>query len=133
MDRFRQDKLSMISFVVVVLYLLAAIAAPFLVKFGVLDPTTFHQDLTRPVDRRHPDRPLGGVSWEHPLGVEPGTGRDVLSRLWYGLTFSLAIALSAALISIVVGRGPRHHLRVHRGLDRRRHRPLHRPDPVVPA
>ena len=102
-DRFRHDKLSMISFVVVVLYMLAAIAAPFLVKFGVLDPTTFHQELTDPSTGGIPIGRLGGVSWEHPLGVEPSTGRDVLSRLWYGVTFSLAIALSAALISIVVG------------------------------
>jgi peptide/nickel transport system permease protein len=102
-DRFRHDKLSMISFVVVVLYLLAAIAAPFLVKFGVLDPTTFHQELTDPSTGGIPIGRFGGVSWEHPLGVEPSTGRDVLSRLWYGVTFSLAIALSAALISIVVG------------------------------
>jgi peptide/nickel transport system permease protein len=102
-DRFRHDKLSMISFVVVVLYLLAAIAAPFLVKFGVLDPTTFHQELTDPSTGGIPIGRFGGVSWDHPLGVEPSTGRDVLSRLWYGVTFSLAIALSAALISIVVG------------------------------
>jgi peptide/nickel transport system permease protein len=102
-DRFRHDKLSMISFVVVVLYLLAAIAAPFLVKFGVLDPTTFHQNLTDPSTGGIPIGRLGGVSWDHPLGVEPSTGRDVLSRLWYGVTFSLAIALSATLISIVVG------------------------------
>jgi peptide/nickel transport system permease protein len=102
-DRFRHDKLSMISFVVVVLYLLAAIAAPFLVKFGVLDPTTFHQNLTDPATGGIPIGRFGGVSWDHPLGVEPSTGRDVLSRLWYGVTFSLAIALSASLISIVVG------------------------------
>jgi len=101
--RFRRDKLSMISFAVVVLYVLAAIAAPFLVKFGVLDPTTFHQDLTDPSTGGLPTGKLGGVSWDHPLGVEPQTGRDVLSRVWYGLTFSLAIALSATLIAIAVG------------------------------
>jgi len=101
--RFRHDKLSMISFVVVVLYLLAAIAAPLLVMFGVLDPTTFHQKLTDPATGGVPLGRLGGVSWHHPLGVEPATGRDVLSRLWYGVTFSLAIALSATLIAIVFG------------------------------
>ena len=85
----------MVSFVVVVLYLLAAIAAPFLVNFGVLDPFDFHQELTDPSTGGIPIGRLGGVSWEHPLGVEPATGRDVLSRLWYGVTFSLAIALSA--------------------------------------
>ena len=103
MGRFRKDKLSMVSFTVVALYILAAIAAPILVKLGVLDPFTFHQNLTDPSTGGLPIGKLGGVSWDHPLGVEPSTGRDVLSRLWYGLTFSLAIALSATLIAIIVG------------------------------
>lgn len=101
--RFRRDKLSMISFVVVVLYISAAIIAPFLVKFGVLDPFKYHQDLTDPSTGGIPYGKFGGVSWDHPLGVEPATGRDVLSRLWYGITFSLAIALSATFIAIVIG------------------------------
>jgi peptide/nickel transport system permease protein len=101
--RFRRDKLSMIAFVVVVTYILAAVAAPFLVKFGVLDPNTFHQELTDPSTGGLPTGDFGGISWDHPLGVEPQTGRDVLSRVWYGLTFSLAIALSATLIAITVG------------------------------
>lgn len=101
--RFRRDKLSMVSFVVVVLYISAAIAAPFLVMFDVLDPTTFHQDLTDAASGGLPTGALGGISWDHPLGVEPQTGRDVLSRVWYGLTFSLAIALSATLFAIVIG------------------------------
>lgn len=100
--RFRRDKLSMISFVVVALYFGAAIAAPFLVKFGVLDPTTFHNDLLDP-NGGLPLGRFGGVSWDHPLGVEPGTGRDVLSRVWYGITFSLVIAISATIIAIGLG------------------------------
>ena len=43
------------------------------------------------------------MSLEHPLGLEPGTGRDVMSRLWYGITFSLTIALSATLIAVAIG------------------------------
>ncbi len=101
--RFRRDKLSMISFVVVVLYISAAIIAPFLVKFGVLDPTSYHQNLTDPSTGGIPYGKMGGVSWDHPLGVEPATGRDVMSRLWYGITFSLAIALTATMIAIVIG------------------------------
>ncbi|HEU5038180.1 MAG TPA: ABC transporter permease [Nocardioides sp.] len=101
--RFRRDKLSMISFTVVVLYFLAAISAPFLVKFGVLDPTSFHNDLIDGNTGGLPIGRFGGVSWDHPLGVEPGTGRDVLSRVWYGVTFSLLIAISATIIAIGVG------------------------------
>ena len=99
--RFRTDKLSMIAFGFVVTYILAAIAAPFLVKFGVLDPYTLQPGPDRPEHRRLPIGNFGGISWDHPLGVEPGTGRDVLSRIWYGITFSLAIALTATLIAIV--------------------------------
>ncbi len=101
--RFRRDKLSMISFSVVALYVLAALAAPFLVKFGVLEPQTFHQNLTDPSTGGLPIGRFGGMSWDHPLGVEPATGRDVLSRVWYGMTFSLAIAVIATLIVMVVG------------------------------
>ena len=42
MARFRKDKLSMVAFVVVAAYSLLAIAAPFLVHWGVLDPYSFH-------------------------------------------------------------------------------------------
>lgn len=101
--RFRRDKLSMIAFVVVLLYFLAAIAAPFLVKAGVLDPTSFNNDLIDGNTGGLPIGKFGGISWDHPLGVEPGTGRDVLSRVWYGITFSLAIAISATIIAIGVG------------------------------
>jgi peptide/nickel transport system permease protein len=104
-NRFRKDKLSMVAFVVVAVYVLCAIAAPFLVKFGVLDPYTLHNvgdDNLLDVDTL-PKGALGGISGDHPLGVEPGTGRDVLARMWYGITFSLAIAISATIISVVVG------------------------------
>jgi peptide/nickel transport system permease protein len=101
--RFRKDKLSMVSFIVVAVYLIAAVAAPFLVKFGVLNPNEFHGNLINANTGGLPKGSLGGISVHHPLGVEPGTGRDVLSRIWYGITFSLAIALSATVIAIGLG------------------------------
>jgi peptide/nickel transport system permease protein len=99
--RFRKDRLSMASFVVVAIYFLAALAAPILVFTGVLDPKSFHIDLLD--EFTLPKGSLGGMSWEHPLGVEPGTGRDVLSRVWYGITFSLVMAISATIISVGLG------------------------------
>ena len=50
-----------------------------------------------------PKGDLGGISSDHWLGVEPGTGRDVLSRMWYGISFSLAIALSATVLAVAFG------------------------------
>ena len=100
-DRFRRDKKTVAAAIVVVTYVLLAIAAPFLVALGVLDPEKIHQDLIGPDSL--PIGSLGGVSWEHPFGVEPGIGRDVLSRVWLGLTFSLAIALIGATLAMVIG------------------------------
>jgi peptide/nickel transport system permease protein len=103
MRRFRHDKLSMASFIIVVLYIFAAIAAPFLVKLGVLNPLALHDNLVDPALGSIPKGSFGGISWNHILGVEPGTGRDVLSRLWYGVTYSLGIALSATIVAVVLG------------------------------
>jgi peptide/nickel transport system permease protein len=101
--RFRQDKLSMVSFAVVTTYTLAAIAAPILVKAGVVQPNKPHSDLLDPAAGSIPIGRFGGITWGHPLGIEPGLGRDVLARLWYGVTFSLGIALSATIIAVLIG------------------------------
>ena len=100
-DRFRRDTKTVIAAVFVVLYLLLAIAAPILVAVGVLDPYGNNQDLIAPDSLPLGD--FGGISWAHPFGVEPGLGRDTLSRVWYGLTFSLAIALIGSLLAMIIG------------------------------
>jgi peptide/nickel transport system permease protein len=99
--RFRADRKSMVVLVIVVLYALAAIAAPILVRFGVLDPYSSNLPLIN--DIALPSGDWWGISWKHPLGVEPGLGRDLGSRLWYGISFSLAISLTASIIAMVVG------------------------------
>jgi peptide/nickel transport system permease protein len=100
-DRFRRDKKTVAAAIVALTYILLAIAAPILVAMGVLDPERIHQDLIGPDSL--PIGPFGGISWEHPLGVEPGIGRDILSRVWLGLTFSLAIALIGATLAMIIG------------------------------
>ncbi|QYJ05215.1 ABC transporter permease [Nocardioides panacisoli] len=101
MARFRKDKLSMAAAIVVLTYTLAAIAAPFLVWFGVIDPYTSNQDLTDSFGL--PTGDWGGISGDHWLGVEPGIGRDTLARVWYGITFSLVIALTATFMAMFIG------------------------------
>ena len=106
--RFRRDKLSMVSLVVTVTYLLMASAAPLLVKIGFLDP--YSQPPPAEASKilnvnlgSIPYGNWGGASWSHPLGVVPGSGTDVMARLWYGITFSLTIALAASVVAIVLG------------------------------
>lgn len=47
--------------------------------------------------------PFGGISAEHPLGVEHGTGRDIMAQLVNGIRISLIIAGSATLMTVAIG------------------------------
>ncbi len=100
--RLRRDKVTMIALVVSILFLLAGIAAPILAKLGVLKPDLSHDDLVTGLGSM-PEGFAGGMSLAHPLGVEPGTGRDLLSRILTGMTTSLTVAISATLFAVVVG------------------------------
>lgn len=102
--RLYRDKITMVILGVVIFSLLLAIAAPLLSRLGVLDPYTFHPELIDPNTGGLPkgDAP-GGMSWQHPLGVEPGTGRDVLSRIVLGVTFSLIVSFAATCIAVFLG------------------------------
>ena len=99
--RFVRDRKTVVAAVIVLIYVLLAIAAPILVALGVLHPYANNQNLV--ADNSLPLGDFGGISWDHPLGVEPGLGRDTLSRIWFGLSFSLAIALIGSLLAMTIG------------------------------
>lgn len=101
--RLLRDKPTMFALTVVVVFIAMAILAPILVKLGVLDPFTMHSDLVDPETGGLPRGANGGMGSAHPLGVEPGTGRDLLSRIILGLTLSLTVALMAALVAVLIG------------------------------
>jgi peptide/nickel transport system permease protein len=100
--RIRRDRVTVASLGVVVLLLLLAVAAPFLKAFHVIDPSTPHPELVQGVGSV-PTGPFSGASAEHWLGVVPGVGQDVLSRVLYGLTFDLSIALAATVLTVLIG------------------------------
>ena len=51
-----------------------------------------------------PKLPLGGIEFPtHPLGVEWGSGRDIMSQLLWGLRISLAIATAATILTVTLG------------------------------
>lgn len=100
--RLRRDRVAMLSVTVLLFITVIAIFAPLICKAMGLSPYTFNSNLIGdngglPIGR------LGGVSLQHPLGVEPLTGRDVLARLLYGSRTSLLIAVSAAIVTLVTG------------------------------
>jgi peptide/nickel transport system permease protein len=100
--RFKRDKVAVAGGVVVILLvLLGALAKPIQAIFN-LDPDAFHQGLIDPV-LLAPKGSFGGISWDHPLGVEPQTGRDILARIIDGSWVSLVVAGGATLLAVVIG------------------------------
>jgi len=96
--RLRRDKVAMGGGVVVVLLILIAIVGPHLVQ----NPNIFHSNLIDPTFER-PTGAFGGISLAHPLGVEPGNGRDLLARIVVGAQYSLLIAFLATVLAVVLG------------------------------
>jgi peptide/nickel transport system permease protein len=96
--RLRRDKVAMAGGIVIIFLILVAIFGPFLVQ----DPTIYHNNLINPTFSR-PNGPFGGISAAHPFGVEPVTGRDMLSRVVNGARVSLLIAFLATALAVVIG------------------------------
>lgn len=101
-SRLARDRVTMVALGGAILFVLLAASAPLLTQLGVIDPYTSNSDLVGGLGSL-PIGAFGGVSWSHPMGVEPGTGRDLLSRVLSGLTVSLLVSTSAVLISVVLG------------------------------
>jgi peptide/nickel transport system permease protein len=96
--RLRRDKVAIAGGIVIIVLLLVAIFGPFLVQ----NPTIYHDNLIDPTFSR-PKGPFGGISVAHPFGVEPVTGRDMLSRVVNGARVSLLIAFLATALAVVIG------------------------------
>ena len=96
--RLRRDKVAIAGGVVVLFLILVAIIGPYLVQ----NPTIYHSNLIDPVYSR-PLGPFGGISLAHPLGVEPVTGRDMLSRIVNGARVSLIIAFLSTALAVGIG------------------------------
>ncbi|MGW4424768.1 ABC transporter permease [Streptosporangium sp. NPDC004631] len=100
--RLRRDKVTLTALVVCAVLLLVAAVSPMLSQWGVIDPLRNNPHLVTEVGSL-PNGPAGGMSWQHWMGVEPGTGRDLLSRIVAGLTISLTVAVLASLLTVVMG------------------------------
>ncbi|WP_033824669.1 ABC transporter permease [Kitasatospora sp. MBT63] len=101
--RLRADRSAIAALAVVALLVLTAAAAPLVAALEGQDPTTYHNALIDSATGGVPIGPFGGASAVHWLGVEPGTGRDVLARLVYGAQISLSVSLGATVVQIALG------------------------------
>jgi len=105
-SRLRRDKVAIITLLTVLVVILIAAAAPLVTRLVGVDPYTFNQG--EDIISQSGGLPVSGwlnsgISLDHPLGVEPGTGRDIFARLLYGARISLLIALTATIVTTTIG------------------------------
>lgn len=99
--RFRRNKVGVFSAWVAIFFVMAAVLAPIIVRLlGLSNVDTYPEALD---EYAMPIGKFGGISLEHPLGIEPGAGRDVLSLLLYGSRISYTVAVITSVTSIGLG------------------------------
>jgi peptide/nickel transport system permease protein len=99
--RFRRNKIGVGAGIVSIAILLASIFAPLVSRILGIDPDTLNLEMLD--SSGIPTAPRGGMSLDHPLGVIPGTGRDLLAQLLYGSRISFLIAFITTAVALTVG------------------------------
>jgi peptide/nickel transport system permease protein len=89
MPLWRQTPLSFrIGLIILVIHLVVAATGPFWAPYGFSQMGT--------------GRPLSGMSWVHPFGVDQ-LGRDIFSRVIHGSHIVILLSLSGTLLGLVIG------------------------------
>jgi len=96
--RLRRDRVAIGGGIFIIFLILVALIGPHLVQ----NPDTYHANLINPTFSR-PIGSFGGISVAHPFGVEPITGRDMLSRVVDGTQVSMLIAFLATALAVSIG------------------------------
>ncbi len=94
LHQFSSNRLAMVSVLVVLAFVIMAVAAPLIAP---QDPNA--TDLFR---RLQPPVWIAGGEWAYPLGCD-ALGRDILSRIIYGARISIFIGLAVILLATGVG------------------------------
>ena len=100
--RFKRNKVGVVSAILSITFVLASLFAPIICKIVGVDPNTMHQDaldLTSGI----PKLPHYGIGLSHPLGLLPGTGRDLFAQLLYGSRISFSIAFITSITYVGIG------------------------------
>jgi peptide/nickel transport system permease protein len=99
--RFKRNKVGVYSGYVTIFFLACSILAPLITRAFGVDNTTIYDGVLN--DFAMPIGTWGGVSWAHPLGIEPGVGRDVFALLLYGSQLSFLVAIISTVATIGIG------------------------------
>jgi peptide/nickel transport system permease protein len=85
---FRQNKLALAGFIIVIVLAISGILAPWIAPYN-------------PADQKLAER-LNGPSLKHPLGNDE-LGRDILSRILLGTRVSMRVGATVVLLSVMAG------------------------------
>ena len=99
--RFKRNKVGMVASGVSVTVIALSIFAPLVTKILGVDPDTLNLDVLDSAGV--PTLPNGGISIDHPLGLTPGTGRDLLANLLYGSRISFMVAILTTSLTLFIG------------------------------
>ena len=99
--RFKRNKVGVYAAIATTFFLACSILAPLITRaFGVDNQTIYTgvlNEFAMPIGK------WGGISWQHPLGLEPGVGRDVFALLLYGSQLSFLVAFISTFAAIGIG------------------------------
>lgn len=99
--RFKRNKAGLLALGVTLFFIFSAFAAPLICAlFGVSPKVSYRDELN---EFGLPAGANGGISLAHPLGIEPGAGRDVMAMLLYGSRISFTLAIIASVSTIGLG------------------------------
>ena len=99
--RFKRNKVGIYAGYATLFFLACSIFAPLITRaFGVDNHSIYEGTLN---EFAMPIGSFGGISWAHPLGIEPGVGRDVFALLLYGSQLSFLVAFISTFASITIG------------------------------
>ena len=99
--RFKANKIAIPSAIASLTIAFFAIFAPLIAWAINVSPT--ERDANAITARGETIGILGGISWNHPLGVEPGIGYDLLARLMYGARISFMVAVITTFVTVAIG------------------------------
>ena len=100
--RLKRDRWALAGGIVILVFVVLAILSVFLSNAGVLDVSTYHQNLIN----QNTDSPtgfFGGISWATRWASTRSSAATCWPAMLVGSEYSLLIAFSATIISVVIG------------------------------
>lgn len=100
-SRFKRNKVGMFAAGVSIFLLSLSLFAPIVCRILGINPADLN--LENLDSSGIPRGDAAGYSLQHPLGLIPGTGRDLLAQLLYGSRISFTIAIVTTFTALTIG------------------------------